>query len=79
MYCMRVLTVFGLAGGADNTVKLWTAGASAASAAKPDQHSPGFGVRKTLRTKATPVFSVCFTRRNLLLAGGCLVPPTNAP
>ena len=64
-----------LAGSADNTVRLWTQSSDTADAARPEAPGSTYNLAKTLPTKATPVFNVMFTRRNLLLAAGSLVPP----
>ncbi|KAK9792235.1 hypothetical protein WJX73_002210 [Symbiochloris irregularis] len=62
-------------GGGDNAIKLYAHGSAAPAIKKPDQQGLTYSECKKLRTKATPVLNVAFTHRNLLLAGGCLVPP----
>ncbi|KAK9828987.1 hypothetical protein WJX72_003246 [[Myrmecia] bisecta] len=64
-------------GGADETVRLWSTSAvapptaaTAGAAAKPPADT--YTSLKTFRTKATPVFAVKFTNRNLLLGSGAL-------
>lgn len=63
------------AGGGDNAIKLYACNSAASAGKKPDQQGLAYSECKKLRTKATPVLNVAFTHRNLLLAGGCLVPP----
>ncbi len=68
------------AGGADHTVKLWSAATWAAAGPPLADGAPapaaaaGAGARplRTLTTTATPVFALRFTRRNLLLGSGAL-------
>lgn len=73
------------AGGADATVRYWGLQDSppAAEAGKGKQEPPADvqsarsvpGLLKTFQTKATPVFALHFTQRNLLLGTGALTLP----
>ena len=65
----------GGAGGADNALRLWSTGvgaggeeAQAAAATLPHRRA----ALQSYPTKATPVFAVRFSQRNLLLASGAL-------
>lgn len=73
-------------GGADNTVRFWNlqeavaaggdaAGKAAAPAAEARPPAGVPGLLKTFQTKATPVFALHFTQRNLLLGTGALTLP----
>lgn len=66
-------------GSADNTVRLWDVSASTKATKTEEKGGTGVGRRlrlvKTLPTKATPVYSLQFTRRNLLLAAGAINLP----
>ena len=59
------------AGGADATLKLWSTkveGVEDGPAAAAQKRAP----LQSYPTKATPVFAVRFSRRNLLMASGAL-------
>ncbi|PWA56488.1 TBP-associated factor 5 [Artemisia annua] len=64
-------------GSADSTVKLWDVNSSAKQP-KSEESKTGNTNRlrslKTLPTKSTPVYSLRFSRRNLLFASGALSP-----
>ncbi|KAJ4460359.1 putative Transcription initiation factor TFIID subunit 5 [Paratrimastix pyriformis] len=71
-------------GGADNTVRLWDMSkvipgeedpAPASMLPSASTKAAASALVKTLNTKWTPVLSVRFTRRNVLLAGGPFRPP----
>ncbi|XP_071737396.1 transcription initiation factor TFIID subunit 5-like [Rutidosis leptorrhynchoides] len=62
-------------GSADSTVKLWDVNASAKPPKSEDTKSGSINrlrSLKTLPTKSTPVYSLRFSRRNLLFASGSL-------
>lgn len=63
-------------GSADSTVKLWDVTASAKMVGRTEENKNGNLNRlrslKTLPTKSTPVFSLRFSRRNLLFAAGAI-------
>ena len=76
MYCpFACIQVFGrgladvksdhCAGGADNTLKLWSVGGSAAGQDGQPSSASDLKQLQSYPTKATPVFAVKFTRRNL--------------
>lgn len=83
MYCpFACIQVFGggladvksdhCAGGADNTLKLWSVGGSAAGQDGQPSSASDLKQLQSYPTKASPVFAVKFTRRNLLLGSGAL-------
>ncbi|KAL8153319.1 hypothetical protein V2J09_011079 [Rumex salicifolius] len=62
-------------GSADSTVKLWDVTASAKTARTEESKSGNLNrlrSLKTLATKSTPVYSLRFSRRNLLFAAGAI-------
>ncbi|CAI0441457.1 unnamed protein product [Linum tenue] len=64
-------------GSADSTVKLWDVTSSTKGTTKTDEGKTGnttgkLRSLKTLPTKSTPVYSLKFSRRNLLFAAGVL-------
>lgn len=60
------------AGGADSTLRLWSTTDSAAGQDGQPGSTSGLKHLQSFPTKATPVFAVKFTRRNLLLGSGAL-------
>lgn len=66
-------------------MKLWNAATwpASAPAAKGPSQTPAAGEAarplRTLTTKATPVFALRFTRRNLLLGSGALTLRSQKP
>ena len=58
-------------GSADHTVRVWGAKTEEGSEQSVKEISP-MSLLKILPTKATPVFHVSFTPKNLLLASGAL-------
>ncbi len=60
------------AGGADNTLRLWSVSGSPAGQDGQPSSASGLKQLQSYPTKATPVFAVKFTRRNLLLGSGAL-------
>ncbi|KAL2613132.1 hypothetical protein R1flu_024824 [Riccia fluitans] len=67
-------------GAADSTVRLWDVNASAKFSRSEDKAGAVKRLRllKTLPTKSTPVYSLRFSRRNLLLAAGAFSPPSSS-
>ncbi|EIE22407.1 putative TAF5 [Coccomyxa subellipsoidea C-169] len=59
-------------GGADNTLRLWSVSGSPAGQDGQPSSASGLKQLQSYPTKATPVFAVKFTRRNLLLGSGAL-------
>lgn len=61
-------------GSADCTVKLWDVSASTKMARTEEKSGGSNRLRsaKTLHTKSTPVYSLTFSRRNLLFGAGAL-------
>ena len=66
------------AGGADNSLKLWDLqnssqkGDEVQAAASPSSSLSSLNPLQTYPTKATPVFAVRFSHRNLLMGSGAL-------
>ncbi len=60
------------AGGADSALRLWSTTDSAAGQDGQPGSTSGWKHLQSFPTKATPVFAVKFTRRNLLLGSGAL-------
>lgn len=60
------------AGGADSTLRLWSTTDSTADQDGQPGSTSGLKHLQSFPTKATPVFAVKFTRRNLLLGSGAL-------
>ena len=66
------------AGGADNCLKIWDLqnssqkGDEAQAAASPSSSVSSLTALQTYPTKATPVFAVKFSHRNLLMGSGAL-------
>ncbi|KAG6544504.1 hypothetical protein Mapa_014142 [Marchantia paleacea] len=67
-------------GSADSTVRLWDVNASTKFSRAEDKAGSVRRLRllKTLPTKSTPVYSLKFSRRNLLLAAGAFTPPNTS-
>ena len=64
-------------GGGDSAAKGPAAAAGSAAAAPSKEAASVPGLLKTFPTKATPVFALYFTQRNLLMGTGALtLPPT---
>uniref|UniRef100_A0A0E0LE18 TFIID subunit TAF5 NTD2 domain-containing protein n=1 Tax=Oryza punctata TaxID=4537 RepID=A0A0E0LE18_ORYPU len=59
-------------GSADCTVKLWDVASSTKALKTDDASTNRLRMLKTLRTKSTPVYTLRFSRRNLLFAAGAL-------
>uniref|UniRef100_A0A0E0E4F7 TFIID subunit TAF5 NTD2 domain-containing protein n=1 Tax=Oryza meridionalis TaxID=40149 RepID=A0A0E0E4F7_9ORYZ len=59
-------------GSADCTVKLWDVASSTKVLKTDDTSTNRLRMLKTLRTKSTPVYTLRFSRRNLLFAAGAL-------
>ena len=66
----HIETMLGAAGSADHTVRLW--GSKLEDGQESSKEAPNVSLLKTFTTKATPVFHVSFTPRNLLLASGAM-------
>ena len=73
------------AGGADNCLKLWDLQSSSQkadevqAAASPSSSLSSLTALQTYPTKATPVFAVKFSHRNLLMGSGALTLKKKQP
>ena len=65
------------AGSADQTVKLWALSGQPSAgeeAAAVTANVPAMQIVKSFRTRTMPIFDLCWTHRNLLLASGAMAP-----